>query len=261
MTVSTNGLNARKARLVLAAIVVAVAALLVVGGFAAATLMHDDTKGMPQAQASASASVSPAPVGSTSSGGPMTPEKGKKITLSAPTGHKDGVATGFPASPVGGISAAVYFWEEYAWLDDEKAAQQLTAVASKGAPGYVDKNVSEIRKMREALGLPPSGGIPADVSFTTAVTAARAKSLKVPGLPVGEVMQVWLSYDRFATGPKGGPDHDPLRGATIAFVVKWEDGAWRFTDQYDALGDFPVAYEPTSRFAWTDGWAQVLHAG
>ncbi|MFC9295761.1 hypothetical protein ACFTWH_10875 [Streptomyces sp. NPDC057011] len=257
---SSNGLKARRARLVLAAIVVALAALLAAGGFAAARLMQDDAKdSKSQAEAGPSASASPAPTGSASSEGPMTPEKGKKITLSKPTGHKDGVAIGFPASPVGGISAAVYFWEEYAWLDDEKATQQLTAVASKGAPDYVDKHVSEIRKMREAVGLPPSGGIPADISFTTAVTAARAKSLKVPGLPVGEVMQVWLSYDRFATGPKGGPDQNPLRGDTIAFVVKWEDGAWRFTDQYDALGDFPVAYEPTSRFAWTDGWAQVLH--
>ncbi|MFE3557853.1 hypothetical protein ACFXKW_23735 [Streptomyces sp. NPDC059193] len=258
MTDST-GLRARRARLVLAAIGVAVAALLVAGGFAAATLMGDD-KGQPSAGATPSASA-PAPTRTgASASGAMTPEKGKKIVLSARTGQKDGVSTGFPASPVGGISAAVYFWEEYAWLDDEKARQQLTAVTSKGAPEYVDKNLSEIRKMREALGLAPSGGIPADVSFTTAVHAARAKSLKVPGLPTGEVMQVWLSYDRFATGPKGGADENPLRGATIALVVKWEEGAWRLTDQYDALGDFPVAYEPTSRFAWTDGWAQVLHA-
>lgn len=257
---SSNGLKARRARLVLVAIAVAVAGLLVAGGFAAATLMRDDGKGTPQADASPSVTASPLPTGSVASGSPMTPERGKKIKLSTPTGHKDGVATGFPASPVGGISAAVYFWEEYAWLDDEKATQQLTAVASKGAPDYVDKQVSEVRKMREALGLPPSGGISADISFTTSVTAARAKSLKVPGLPVGEVMQVWLSYDRFATGPKGGADENPLRGDAIAFVVKWEDGAWKFTDQYDALGDFPVAYEPTSRFAWNDGWAQVLHA-
>ncbi|WP_251056285.1 hypothetical protein [Streptomyces sp. ISL-94] len=73
-------------------------------------------------------------------------------------------------------------------------------------------------------------------------------------------MQIWLSYDRFASGPKGGTDEDPLRGATISFVVKWEDGAWKFTDKYDKLGDFPVAYEPTSPYAWSDGWVQVRHA-
>ncbi|ARE79521.1 hypothetical protein B6R96_36370 (plasmid) [Streptomyces sp. Sge12] len=158
------------------------------------------------------------------------------------------------------MSAAVYWWEEFAWLDDEKAAQQLKAAVSKEAPGYVDKQVSEIRKMREVLGLAPSGGIPADVSFTTAVHAARGKTLKAPGLPVGDVMQVWLSYDRFATGPKGGTDQNPMRGATISFVVKWEDGAWRLTDKYDALGDYPVAYEPNSPYAWSDGWVQVRHA-
>ncbi|MGW7030768.1 hypothetical protein ACWGFX_26850 [Streptomyces xanthophaeus] len=235
------------------------AALLVAGGFVAATLMGDDAKGKPEAGASPSASA-PVPTGGAATGGPMTPEKGTKIALSPRTGQKDGVSTGFPASPVGGISAAVYFWEEYAWLDDEKAAQQLAAVASKDAPGYADKQVSEIRKMREALGLAPSGGLPADVEFTTAVHAARGKTLNAPGWPTGAVMQVWLSYDRYATGPKGGVDQNPLRGDTVAFVVKWQDGAWKFTDEFDDLGDFPVAYEPTSRFAWSDGWAQVRHA-
>ncbi|WP_328741261.1 hypothetical protein OHA91_39645 (plasmid) [Streptomyces erythrochromogenes] len=254
-----TGLKARRARLILAAIVVAVAGLLVAGGFAAATLMRDDAKGAPQAGASPSAS-SPAPTGGTATDAPMTPERAQKISLRKPTDHKDGVAIGFPGSPSGGISAAVYWWEEFAWLDDEKAAQQLNAVVSKDAPGYVDKQVSEIRKMREVLGLAPSGGIPADVSFTTAVHAARGKTLKAPGLPVGDVMQVWLSYDRFATGPKGGTDPNPMRGATISFVVKWEDGAWKFTDKYDVLGDFPVAYEPNSPYAWSDGWVQVRHA-
>lgn len=254
---SSNGLKARKARLVLAAIVVAVAALLVAGGFTAANLMDDDAKATPRAEASVSAVV-PTPT-RTGADAPVTPETGKKITLRKPTGQKDGVSTGFPGSPSGGISAVVYFWEEYAWLDDEKAQQQLTAVASKDSPGYADKRISEIRKMREALGLPPSGGISADITFTTSVQAARGKTLKAPGLPVGDVMQVWVSYDRFATGPKGGRDENPLRGDMVPFVVKWQDGAWRFTDEFDSLGDFPVAYEPTSRFAWNDGWVQVRH--
>ncbi|MFB9586690.1 hypothetical protein [Streptomyces goshikiensis] len=252
-----NGLKARRARLILAAVVIAVAALLVAGGFTAATLMRDDTKGQPQA--AASPSVGAPASASTGTSGPMTPEKGKKTTLRKPTGQKDGVSTGFPGTPSGGISAVVYFWEEYAWLDDEKARQQLTAVASKDSPGYVDKRVSEIRKMREALGLPPSGGISADINFTTAVNATRATTVHAPGLPVGDVMQVWVSYDRFGTGPKGGRDENPLRGDMVDFIVKWQDGAWRFTDEFDSLRSFPVAYEPTSRFAWNDGWVQVRH--
>ncbi|MFD7625587.1 hypothetical protein ACFV7Q_05985 [Streptomyces sp. NPDC059851] len=258
---ASPGLNARRARFILAGGAVAVAGLLVAGGFTAATLMNGDPKGQPQA------SASPATPGAPSSGSTpgrdrfITPEKGEKIILRKPTDHKNGVAVGFPASPGGGISAVVYFWEEYAWLDDEKAGQQLNAVAAKDAPGFADKRVSEIRKMREAIGLAPSGGIPADITFTTSVHAARGKTLKVPGVPMGSVMQVWLSYDRFATGPKGGRDENPLRGETIAFVVKWEDGAWKFTDKYDSMGDFPVAYEPDSPYAWTDGWVQVRHAG
>ncbi|MFF4010618.1 hypothetical protein [Streptomyces sp. NPDC001717] len=257
---SSAGLKARRARFVLAAVVVAVAALLVAGGFAAATLMRDDSKSRVDAGPGASAGV-PAPQSTqASSGGLMTPEKGKKWKLDKPTGHKDGVAVGFPASPGGGISAVVYFWEEYAWLDDEKAAQQLTAVASKDSPGYVDKRVSEIRRMREVLGLPPSGGISADINFTTTVNAARATTVHAPGLPVGEVMQVWVSYDRYATGPKGGRDENPLRGDMVDFVVKWQDGAWKFTDEFESLRSFPVAYEPDSPYAWKDQWVQVRHA-
>ncbi|MFJ7271969.1 hypothetical protein ACIQV3_35935 [Streptomyces sp. NPDC099050] len=256
---STSGLKARRARFVLVAIVVAVAALLVVGGFTVANLMRDD-KGKPQAGISPSASA-PAPAGTGGSAvGTMTPEKGKKITLRKPTGQKDGVVTGFPKSPSGGLSAVVYFWEEFAWLDDEKARQQLTAVTSKDAPGYVDKRVSDIRAMREALGLPPSGGISADISFTTAVQAARATTIQAPGMPAGYVMQVWLSYDRYATGPKGGRDENPLRGDMVDFIVKWDGAAWKFTDEFDSLRTFPVAYEPTSPYAWADGWVQVRHA-
>ncbi|MFD0266306.1 hypothetical protein ACFVGY_06900 [Streptomyces sp. NPDC127106] len=258
---TSPGLKARRARFILAGGAVAVAALLVAGGFTAATLMNGDPKGQPQA------SASPAVTGTTSFGSTgsqddlMTPEKGEKIVLPKPTDHKNSVAVGFPRYPGGGISAVVYFWEEYAWLDDEKASQQLNAVVSKDAPGYADKQVSEIRKMREAIGLAPSGGIPADITFTTSVHAARGKTLKAPGVPVGDIMQVWLSYDRFATGPKGGRDENPLRGETIAFVVKWEDGAWKFTDKYDSMGDYPLAYEATSPYAWSDGWVQVRHAG
>ncbi|MET9959459.1 hypothetical protein ABZ128_10320 [Streptomyces sp. NPDC006326] len=254
---SSSGLKARQARFALAGIAVAVAALLVAGGYTAATLMRDG-KGQTHADAGPSASA-PAPT-STAVTGPVTPETGQKTILRKPTGHKDGVATGFPRSPSGGISAVVYFWEEYDWLDDEKARQQLTAVASKDSPDYVDKRVSEIRKMREALGLAPSGGIPADITFTTSVNATRATTVQAPGLPVGHVMQVWISYDRFATGPKGGRDENPLRGDMVDFIVKWQDGAWKFTDEFDALRTFPVAYEPTSRFAWNDGWVQVRHA-
>ncbi|MFJ9343766.1 hypothetical protein ACIRP0_31465 [Streptomyces sp. NPDC101733] len=247
--------RALRARLVLAALVSAVACALIAAGFAAASLMGDDPKG--QAKAGSPSPTTSATASPKSE--PVTPETGKKITLRKPTGHKDGVATGFPSSPSGGISAVVYFWEEYAWLDDEKARQQLTAVASKDSPGYVDRRISEIRSLREAVNLPPSGGIPADITFTTAVNAVRGSTVKAPGLPYGDVIQVWVSYDRYATGPKGGVDENPLRGDMVDFMVKWDGSAWKFTDEYESLREFPVGYEATSRFAWSAGWVQVLH--
>ncbi|MFD7628055.1 hypothetical protein ACFV7Q_18805 [Streptomyces sp. NPDC059851] len=256
---ASPGLNARRARFILAGGAVAVAGLLVAGGFTAATLMNGgDAKGEPRASASPSAGAPD--TASDTRDELMTPQKGKKLHLKKPTGQKDGLSTGFGSSPVGGISAVVYFWEEYAWLDDEKARQQLNAFVAKDRPGYVDQKISEIRKTREAIGLAPSGGIPADINFTTSVTAARVKTLKPPGLPVGDVMQVWLSYDRFATGPKGGRDENPLRGETQSFVIKVEGDSWKLTDEFDSLGDFPLAYEPNSPYAWSDGWAQVRHA-
>ncbi|MFD9374128.1 hypothetical protein ACFWBH_01090 [Streptomyces sp. NPDC059999] len=254
-----NGLKARNARLILAAAVVAVALLLVGGGFAVATLMHDDAGSPPPAAGGPSAGT-PTPKTSTGGAGPVTPETGSKVKLDKPTGQKDGVSTGFRNSPMGAISAVAHFWEEYAWLDDEKASQQLTAVASKDSPGYVDKHVSEVRAMREGVGLPPSGGIPADINFTTSVTAVRVTSVKAPGVPLGDVMQIWVAYDRFATGPNGGRDENPLRDEMTDFIVKWQDGAWKFTDEYIDKRSFPRSYEATSPYARADGWTQVVHA-
>ncbi|MFD3538358.1 hypothetical protein ACFWUQ_02510 [Streptomyces sp. NPDC058662] len=257
---SAGAPDARRARLVLVAAALAAAVLCVGLGFAGATLFDDaDSDNRPPVVVPTAAGApgsAPTPV---PDGEPMTPEKAKKITLPPPTGQKDGVSTGFGHSHSGAIAAAVYFWEEYAFLDDEEARQQLTAVTSPEAVGYIDDEVSEIRKAREYLGLPPSGGLPAGITFTASVRAVRPTSILVPGLPAGDVLQVWLSYDRFATGLDGLPDKDPLRGETIDFVLKWQDGAWRFTNEFDAMRTFPVSYEPDSPFAWSDGWVQVRH--
>ncbi|GAA3123546.1 hypothetical protein GCM10020254_83430 [Streptomyces goshikiensis] len=252
-----NGLKARRARLILAAVVIAVAALLVAGGFTAATLMRDDTKGQPQA--AASPSVGAPASASTGTSGPMTPEKGKKTTLRKPTGQKDGVSTGFPGTPqrrdlrrrllLGGIRLARR--REGPPAAHGRRVQGLTRLCRQAGL----RDPQDARSSRPS----PSGGISADINFTTAVNATRATTVHAPGLPVGDVMQVWVSYDRFGTGPKGGRDENPLRGDMVDFIVKWQDGAWRFTDEFDSLRSFPVAYEPTSRFAWNDGWVQVRH--
>ncbi|MGW5851787.1 hypothetical protein ACWFQ8_28235 [Streptomyces sp. NPDC055254] len=247
---------ARRARLVLVAAALSGAVVCVGLGFAGATLFggagSDDRP--PVVVPTGGGTSAPVPDGE-----PMTPEKAKKITLPAPTGQKDGVSTF--TSDIGPIPRAVYFWEEYAWLDDYKARQQLEAVTSPGAVGYVDEQISEIRKLREGLGLPPSGGVPPGLTLTTAVHAVRAASIPAPGREPGSVVQIWMSYDRYATGPDGGPDKHPLRGEADDLVLAREaDGTWKLTDQYDGLRTFPVAYVAESPIAWDDGWVQVRHA-
>ncbi|WP_245173474.1 hypothetical protein [Streptomyces aureus] len=247
----------RKARLTLAALGVLVVGALIGGGVTAATMLGGgDFK---------SGEATPKPTTakpSASSGGQqaaMTPEKARKLVLAKPTGQKDGLSTGFSRGPVGAISTAVYFWEEYAFLDDQKARQQLDAVVSPDADGYVDEQISEVRKLREQVGLPPSGGTPAGLTFDTTVNAVRATSLTGSG---GKVVQVWINYDRYATKADGSPDDSPLKDQDTDLLLKWQEGAWKITNepQYRKKRSFARAYSPHSHVSWADGWQQVRHA-
>lgn len=151
-----SDLKARRARFALAGLAVLGAAVLVGGGFAAAVLMEDD----PKSPAASAPPASPSVPASSSPTDRLTPATGKKMTLDKPTGQKDGISTGWQHSPIGSVSAAVYWWEGYAFLDDQKAAQQLSAMVSPNATGLVDKQVSDVRKLREAVGLPPRAAPP-----------------------------------------------------------------------------------------------------
>ncbi|MDP5317398.1 hypothetical protein [Streptomyces poriferorum] len=253
--------KARKAKLTLAALGVLVAAALVGGGLVAYSMVGPNESNATGDKAPSSPAKPSSTAPTAGSGAAMTPEKAKKVPLSVPTGQANGVSTGFPHSPGGAISAAVYFWEEYAWLDDQKARQQLEAVVSPDATGYVDEQISEIRKIREGVDLPTSGGTPAGLTITTTVQAVRVRSLKSDDLPRGDVVHVWMSFDRYATTPKKATDDDPIKGDTADLIVKWQDGAWKLTNepQYWAQRTFPVAYAPDSPFAWNDLWLQVRH--
>ncbi|MET7858162.1 hypothetical protein ABZS81_13215 [Streptomyces sp. NPDC005318] len=253
----THDRTARRAKLTLAGLAALAAAGLAAGGVAAYSLLGNDDSGKRTAGHSVTAKPEPSATGS-NGGGRMTPEKAKKITLRVPTGQQNGVSSGFPHSPSGAISAAVYFWEEFAFLDDQKARQQLEAVVSPDAAGYVDEQISEVRKIREGANLPSSGGTPAGITFTTTVNAVRGKSLTSDG----EVVQIWMNYDRYATTPEKPTDDDPLKDEDVDFILKWQNGQWKFTNepQYWKKRSFPVAYFPESPYAWDDGWVQVRHA-
>ncbi|MET8451667.1 hypothetical protein [Streptomyces sp. NPDC005209] len=246
-----------KARLTLAAIGVLVVGALVGGGVMAATLLGgDDSKPGKASPAPTTAEPSPTSGGQQAA---MTPEKARKLVLEKPTGQKEGLSVGFSKGPVGAISTAVYFWEEYAFLDDQKARQQLGAIVSPDAPGYVDDQASEVRKLREQVGLPPSGGTPAGITFTTSVNAVRATSLAGTD---GKVVQVWMNYDRYATKADGSPDGDPFKDQDSDLLLKWQDGAWKITNepQYWKKRSFPHSYFPDAHASWLDGWQQVRHA-
>lgn len=248
--------KARKARLTLAAIGVLAAGVLIGGGVTAVAVLGGDDSGRATGQ--------PAPTNTPSStdsaAAAMTPDKARKFTLQTPTGQKDGLSTGFSDGPLGAISTAVYFWEEYAFLDDQKARQQLNALVSPDAEGYVDEKISEIRTLREQVGLPPSGGTPAGITFTTSINAVRTTSLD----KTGHVVQIWLNYDRYAVNSDGSPDDEPLKGEQTDLILKLQGGTWKLTNepQYRKKRSFPTTdYAPDSHDAWKSGWQQVRHGG
>ncbi|MFE9406802.1 hypothetical protein ACFYNY_34405 [Streptomyces sp. NPDC006530] len=253
---NTHDRKARRAKFTLIGVGALAVGVLAGGGIAAYSFMGDDhSSSAPSSGPSASSKPSGPTPGSS---GQLTPDTAQKLTLDVPTGQKDGLSTGFPNSPSGSISAAVYFWEEFAFLDDQKARQQLQAAVSPDSPGLIDEQISEVRKLREAANLPPSGGTPAGITFSTAVRAVRVRSVTTSG----DVLEIWMAYDRYATKSDGGPDDNPLKGQMDEVMVKWQNGAWRLTNEpkYWAKRSSPASYFPDSHPALKDGWVQVRHA-
>ncbi|MFE5844956.1 hypothetical protein ACFQ7N_25375 [Streptomyces niveus] len=112
-----------------------------------------------------------------------------------------------------------------------------------------------MRKIREGVGLPPSGGTPDGITFSTNVKAVLANSLD----KTGDIVVVWVVYDRFATIRGKGADDDPLRDETTNLIVKWDGSDWKVTTEakYTAKVKFPHSYDPDSPYAWADGWREV----
>ncbi|MCG0066005.1 hypothetical protein L0F81_22355 [Streptomyces tricolor] len=245
----------RRARLTLAALGILVVGALVGGGVTAATLLGGDDKPPAGATPPPSTSSGSSPSQSRDALTGRTPESARRFVLEKPSGQKNGLSTGFSEGPVGAVSTAVYFWEEFAFLDDQKARQQLEAIVSPDSPGYVDEQVSGVRKLREGVGLPPSGGAPAGITFTTTVNAVRVTSVG------SKVIQVWMNYDRYATKENGDLDGEPFKDQDVGLILKWQNGAWRITNEAKYKGSYPAAYFPDSNVSYRAGWRQVQHAG
>jgi hypothetical protein len=245
--------KARRARLRLALIGVAVVGTLAAGGvLGVMTLNANDKDVKPEAKASPSTS------GSATTPPPnreRTPAEASPITLLKPKSNTDGIGTGFPHTALGATSAAITYWEDLDLLDDVIAQKQWTAIAAKDSPETIDEGVSEVRKVREGVGLPPSGGTPDGITFSTNVRASLIRSLDTSG----DVVVVWMFYDRYATIRDRGADDNPLKDETTNLILKWDSGDWKVTTdpQYTAKVKGPHAYDPASTYAWADGWRVV----
>jgi hypothetical protein len=247
--------KARKARLRLIGMGVVVVAAVAAGGAVAVAGLNGGSDQTAPADPKAS---KPAP-SSTSSANPAatkyTPATAPHRKLLKPSTNKDGIGTGFERSGLGATSAAVTYWEDLDILDDAIARKQLTAITSKDSLDSIDRGVSEVRKLREGAGLPPSGGTPDGLSFSTEVKAALVRSLDSSG----DVVQVWMVYDRYATVQDKGGDNNPLKDEVVDLIVKWEGGDWKVTEepQYTGKKTSPRAYAPDSKWAFMDGWRVV----
>lgn len=248
--------KARRARIRLISIGIAAAAAVTAGIVLAVTgLTGEET---PPASFSTSGekggeSPSPSP-GRT--GGPTktyTPATARSIPVDEPKSRKHGIGTGFQNSGAGVTSAAVTYVQDLDIIDDRTAREQWTAITSKDSPDTIRKGVSQVRTTREQAGLPPSGGAPDELTFSTAVKAIRSRTL------VENMVEVWLVYDRFASRPDNPVDSDPLKDQVERLILKWEDGDWKVTEEpeFTRKDTDLVSYNPDSPFAWQDGWRQV----
>jgi hypothetical protein len=247
--------KARRARLRLTLMGVAVVATLAAGGvLGVMTLNADDedlkqdSKASPSASPSSSTSAPPANKEFTPANAPSIPRLKAKS-------NAEGIGTGFEHSSLGATSAAISYWEDLDLLDDVIARKQWTAIASKGSPGTIDQGVTEVRKVREGVGLPPSGGTPDGITFSTNVKAALARSLDTSG----DVINVWMVFDRYATIRDKGADDNPLQDEVTNLILKWEGNDWKVTTepQYTAKVKAPHTYDPASKYAWAEGWRAV----
>ncbi|MFI8854795.1 hypothetical protein ACIGW3_31950 [Streptomyces sp. NPDC053499] len=247
--------KARRARLRLSVLGTAVVALLATGGVLAFGSVEGGKSRSPHAKSSpqeGARSASPAPGGT---GKRLTPATAPRVPVLKPKSSKNGIGTGFPHTAVGARSAAVSYWQDLSFVDDQAAERQLRTIAAGPSDPVVRKKVSEVRKLREGVGLPPSGGPPNSMTFTTDVKAVRLRSLDRKG----DVVQVWMVFDRYATSAEKSTDDNPLEDQTDNLILTWKKGDWKVTAQphWVRRTAGPRAYAPDSPYAFQDGWREV----
>ncbi|MGI5353495.1 hypothetical protein ACQEU8_35760 [Streptomyces sp. CA-250714] len=245
--------KARRAWLRLVALGVAVAAIVVGGGVLAVNSAGDSASSAPRTKPSSGRSKAngPAPGGKR-----YTPATARSARIVKPRSAKNGIGIDFPHTAVGATSAAVSYWTDLSYIDDQAAERQLRTIAVSPSDPVVRDMVSSVRKLRESVGLPPSGGPPNEITFTTQVKAVQARSLDSQGNVIG----VWMNFDRYATIPdkeSGGP----LKDQQDYLIVTWRDGDWKVTQapEWERKLPEPRSYDPDSFAAFEDGWREVTN--
>jgi hypothetical protein len=245
----------RRARIRLVLAAAAAFAVLAAGGALVVGSVTEDEPGRPADASDPPPSASPGAPGEKR----PTPASGRPIPLvDAKERDPSGVSIGWPHTSLGAVSAAVRHWQELDLLDDDLARQQLKAISAPGS-GAIQRGVSEVRRTRESAGLPPSGGPPPGVSVETEVTAVRLRSLDA----VGDVVEVWMIWDRYAQVKDEAADRAPLRNEMSSVIYTWSGGDWKRTSakRWTDLGTHPRAYFPNSPYAYADGWREVSSHG
>ncbi|MFF7601202.1 hypothetical protein [Streptomyces mirabilis] len=244
-----NDGKARKHRLRLLAIGAVAGAALAGGGILAVTSMvggnpHSQTDAKPSPSADGDRTSEP-----TSQGQQFTPATARSIPVLKPKSNANGIGTGFEHSSLGAISAAVSYWQDFDLRDEVIARKQWTSVISEDSPETIDRGING------AVGLSPAGGT--SNGGSAVVKAALERGLN----DSGDVIVVWMVYDRLAASGDGGVDDKALTDETTYLILKWEDGDWKVTEQpeYKTKVHGPHAYHPDSKWAFMDGWRRVSH--
>ncbi|MFE9341165.1 hypothetical protein [Streptomyces sp. NPDC007063] len=245
--------KARLARLRLIAMGTVAAAALAAGGLLAAQGFGDGDSPRAKPVPDRSDSASPAPAAGKYT--KYTPATAPPVRLVKPESAKNGIGTGFPHTAKGATSAAVSYWQDLSLIDDQAAERQLRTIAASPSDPAVRNGVSRVRKLREGVGLPPSGGPPNETTFTTAVKAALIRSLDTEG----EVIEVWMVFDRYATTPGEGASGDPFEDQVDNLILTWKQGDWKVTEKKEWVkkSTSPRSYDPHGTYAFQDGWREV----
>ncbi len=199
----------------------------------------------PSAPRAPVASESPGPVTGIGQAGTIPGQVGPLRTLPG-TRQVGDVAVGYPHTPVGAVSAAVYYWSQLSsTLDVDRATTLIKLIADPAWTTAVPEIQDGRGKTRALLGLPATGPVPdgADVLFTPLMYQVR--SVQPDSMDV-----LLLGY--YATSKPG--QQLATRVMLFPTKIRWVGDDWKLPAQ-NLAGDYaPLMATPGSDDALSKGW-------